>query len=119
MFVIVSYYFILPKYPDRFDEFWNKIINFRNVRFLDDVIQLRHVAVYKYTSMNIYVFSFCSLVWNMFILLNIYEGKKQSLSKSSRNMTLFISQNNSKVSCWASAEMIQFMERATKSKLIG
>ena len=49
---------------------------------MDDVIELRKVVVYKYASMNIYVVSLCSLHSKVFILLNIYGDKEQSLCKS-------------------------------------
>jgi len=68
----------LPKSYYRLDKVWNKNIYFRNVSFMDDVIQLRRVVVYKYVSVNIYVVSLCSLLWNVFILLNIYGDKEQS-----------------------------------------
>jgi hypothetical protein len=48
---------------------------------MDDVIQLKRVVIYKYFSMNIYAFSLCNLLWNVFILLNIYGDKEQSLRK--------------------------------------
>lgn len=79
---------------------------------MDDVIQLRNVVVYKHASMNIYVVSLCSLLWNTFILLNIYGDEERSQRKSSSNVTFFIIQNNSKFGYWVPAEMIQFMKRA-------
>lgn len=78
---------------------------------MDDVIQLKCVAVCKYTPMNIYGVNLCSLLWNIFSLLNIYGDKYQSLRKPSSNMTVFISHNISDVRYWVSIEMIQFMER--------
>lgn len=68
----------LPKSYYRFDKVWNKNIYFRNVSFMDDVIQLRRAVVYKYASVNIYVFSLRSLLWNVFILLNICGDKERS-----------------------------------------
>lgn len=75
-------YFFFPKSYYRFDKVCDKNIYFRNVSFMDDVIQLRNVVVYKYASMNIYDVSLCSLLWNVFIWLNIYGDKEQSLRKS-------------------------------------
>jgi hypothetical protein len=46
---------------------------------MDGVIQLRSVVVYKYASINIYVVTLCSLLWKVFILLNIYKDKEQIL----------------------------------------
>jgi hypothetical protein len=76
---LVHLLLFLPKSYCRVDKVWNKNIYFRNVTFMNNVIQLRSVVVYKYASMNIYVVSFCSLLWEVFSLLNIYGYKKQSL----------------------------------------
>jgi hypothetical protein len=71
-----------------------------------DVIQLRRIAVYKYASMNIYVATICSLIRIVFILLNIYGDKEQSVIKTSSNVTYFIGQNNSNIGYFVSAELM-------------